>query len=226
MLVAQAKAAEEYFFEKQIPDSENERILAMLRQEMTNIVLIGMPGCGKSTLGDILSELTGREAIDLDRCIVEKAGRPIPEIFASEGEAAFRALERENPTRVRAVIGYDRALAARIYAACDIFLMPSASEPCGLSQMIASRYGALPVVHAVGGLFDTIKPYAQGEKGITGNGFCFTDYSAGALLESIDTALSVWQDTAQREKLVPRVMRTDFSWTRSAAVYHRLYALV
>ncbi len=141
-------------------------------------------------------------------------------------EDHFRALERENPARVRAVIGYDRALAARIYAACDIFLMPSASEPCGLSQMIASRYGALPVVHAVGGLFDTIKPYAQGEKGIEGNGFCFTEYSAGALLESIDTALSVWQDTAQREKLVSRVMRTDFSWTRSAAVYHRLYALV
>ena len=95
MLVAQAKAAEEYFFENQIPDSENERILSMLRQEMTNIVLIGMPGCGKSTLGEVLSALTGREAIDLDRCIVEKAGLPIPEIFASEGEAAFRALERE-----------------------------------------------------------------------------------------------------------------------------------
>ena len=95
MLVAQAKAAEEYFFEKQIPDSENERILSMLRQEMTNIVLIGMPGCGKSTLGAVLSAMTGREAIDLDRCIVEKAGRPIPEIFAAEGEAVFRALERE-----------------------------------------------------------------------------------------------------------------------------------
>ena len=95
MLVAQAKAAEEYFFEKQIPNSENERILSMLRQEMTNLVLIGMPGCGKSTLGEVLSAMTGREAIDLDRCIVEKVGRPIPEIFVSEGEAAFRALERE-----------------------------------------------------------------------------------------------------------------------------------
>jgi len=95
MLVAQAKAAEEYFFEKKISDSENERILAMLRKEMTNIVLIGMPGCGKTTLGQALAELTGREAIDLDQKIVEKAGRSIPEIFATEGEAAFRALERE-----------------------------------------------------------------------------------------------------------------------------------
>jgi shikimate dehydrogenase len=95
MLVAQAKAAEEHFFDKAIPDSENERILSMLRQEMTNIVLIGMPGCGKTTVGAALAELTGREAIDLDTKIVEKAGRSIPDIFAQEGENAFRALERE-----------------------------------------------------------------------------------------------------------------------------------
>ncbi|MBR5470651.1 MAG: shikimate kinase [Oscillibacter sp.] len=95
MLVAQAKAAEEHFFNKTIPDSENERILAMLRRDATNIVLIGMPGCGKTSVGQALAELTGREAIDLDQRIVEKAGRSIPEIFAAEGEAAFRALERE-----------------------------------------------------------------------------------------------------------------------------------
>ena len=95
MLVAQAKAAEEHFFEKTIPNSENERILAMLRQEMTNIVLIGMPGCGKSTLGLALAELTGRESIDLDQRVVEKAGCPIPQIFAEQGEPAFRDLERE-----------------------------------------------------------------------------------------------------------------------------------
>lgn len=141
-------------------------------------------------------------------------------------EDFFRTLERENPTRVRAYIGYDRDLASRIYAACDIFLMPSASEPCGLSQMIASRYGALPVVHTVGGLFDTIKPYRQTESGIEGNGFCFSDYSAGAFLQSVNEALALWRDGEQREKLMVRVMRTDFSWTRSAAVYHRLYALV
>ena len=95
MLVAQAKAAEEHFFEKLIPDSENERILAQLRRECTNIVLIGMPGSGKTTVGQALAELTGREAIDIDQRIVERAGRSIPDIFAQEGEAAFRALERE-----------------------------------------------------------------------------------------------------------------------------------
>ena len=95
MLVAQAKAAEEHFFEKSIPDSENERILALLRQECTNIVLIGMPGCGKTTVGQALSELTGREAVDIDRRIVERAGCSIPEMFAHGGESAFRALEQE-----------------------------------------------------------------------------------------------------------------------------------
>ena len=95
MLVAQAKAAEEHFFEKSIPGSENERILALLRQECTNIVLIGMPGCGKTTVGQALAELTGREAIDIDQRIVKRAGCSIPEIFAQGGETAFRALERE-----------------------------------------------------------------------------------------------------------------------------------
>lgn len=95
MLVAQAKAAEEHFFGKAIADSENERILAQLRREMTNLVLIGMPGSGKSTVGAALAALTGREAVDLDVRIAERAGRSIPEIFSAGGEAAFRALERE-----------------------------------------------------------------------------------------------------------------------------------
>ena len=95
MLVAQAKAAEEHFFEKSIPDSEYERILAHLRRECTNIVLIGMPGCGKTTVGQALAKLTGQEAVDVDQRIVARAGCSIPEIFARDGEAAFRALERE-----------------------------------------------------------------------------------------------------------------------------------
>ena len=94
MLVAQAKAAEEHFFETPIPDSENERILAQLRQETANIVLIGMPGCGKTTVGEALARLTGREAIDIDQRIVQTAGRSIPDIFARDGEATFRELER------------------------------------------------------------------------------------------------------------------------------------
>ncbi|WP_298016937.1 shikimate kinase [uncultured Dysosmobacter sp.] len=95
MLVAQAKAAEEHFFDRSIPDSENARILSMLRRDSANIVLIGMPGCGKTTVGQALAALTGREAIDIDARIVSRAGCSIPQIFAQGGETSFRALERE-----------------------------------------------------------------------------------------------------------------------------------
>ena len=95
MLVAQAKAAEELFFDRAIDDGENERILRLLRESMQNIVLIGMPGSGKTTVGAALGKLTGRRVIDLDEQIVCVAGKSIPEIFADSGEAAFRKLERE-----------------------------------------------------------------------------------------------------------------------------------
>ncbi|MEG2175844.1 MAG: shikimate kinase [Oscillibacter sp.] len=94
MLVAQAVAAEEHFFGKALPPSKTEEILAELRREMGNVVLIGMPGCGKSTVGQALADLTGREAIDVDAAIEQRTGRKIPEIFATDGEAAFRAMER------------------------------------------------------------------------------------------------------------------------------------
>lgn len=105
MLVAQAKAAEEHFTGRSIPDSENERIFRKLRQEMGNIVLIGMPGCGKTTVGQALAALTGREAVDIDARIAERAGCSIPEIFARGGEEEFRALEREETAKAGALSG-------------------------------------------------------------------------------------------------------------------------
>ena len=95
MLVYQAKAAEELFSGTQIPDSEVLRILAQLRRETQNIVLIGMPGCGKSAVGALLANISGRRAVDLDAEIEKATGRSIPEIFAQDGEERFRALERE-----------------------------------------------------------------------------------------------------------------------------------
>ena len=95
MLVWQAAAAEEYFFEKEIPDSLSEKILAGLRRDFTNLVLIGMPGCGKSTVGRCLGRLSGREVLELDAMIAERAGCSIPEIFAAQGEEGFRTLEHK-----------------------------------------------------------------------------------------------------------------------------------
>ncbi len=105
MLVAQAKTAEERFFGKPISDEENERILSQLRREMGNIVLIGMPGSGKSSIGQLLADLTGREAVDIDQKIADRAGCSIPEIFAQGGEAAFRVLEREETAKAGALTG-------------------------------------------------------------------------------------------------------------------------
>ena len=95
MLVQQAKRAEELFFDKSIPDEETEKIIARLWREMTNLVLIGMPGCGKTTVGRELAKLSGKPFVDLDGEIVRRAGKSIPEIFASEGEGPFRRLEHE-----------------------------------------------------------------------------------------------------------------------------------
>ena len=138
-------------------------------------------------------------------------------------EGFFRELEAKNKHRVCAYIGYDRALATRIYAGGDLFLMPSRSEPCGLSQMIASRYGAIPVVRGVGGLADSIKPYRCVGEEIEGNGFVFFEDSPEALLAACREALAVWRDARSRAALVRRVMRTDFSWARSACAYEQLY---
>ena len=99
MLVAQAKAAEELFFGCAIAEGENERILRLMRQSTQNIVLIGMPGSGKTTIGAALARLTGRQAVDLDEQIVKATGKTIPQIFAESGEAAFRAIEREQAQR-------------------------------------------------------------------------------------------------------------------------------
>ncbi len=95
MLVHQAKRAEELFFDKTIPDGETEKITAKLRRDMTNLVLVGMPGSGKTTVGQELARLSGKPFVDLDGEIVKRAGKPIPEIFASEGEGAFRDLEAQ-----------------------------------------------------------------------------------------------------------------------------------
>lgn len=95
MLVAQAVRTEELFFGRPIPEERTEEIIARLRRDRTNVVLIGMPGCGKTTVGRALSELTGRPLADLDEEVVRRAGKTIPEIFREDGEPAFRALERQ-----------------------------------------------------------------------------------------------------------------------------------
>jgi starch synthase len=135
----------------------------------------------------LITRLASHKGLDIVceaiRGILDTTGAQL--VVLGKGEARyeefFRQLEAERPQSVRALITYDRDLSRRIYAATDIFMMPSKSEPCGLSQMIASRYGAIPVVRETGGLADSIAPYWEKDGEMMGNGFTFAGYSAAEL---------------------------------------------
>ena len=140
-----------------------------------------------------------------------------------EYEQFFLKLAENFKGRVAALIKYDRDTSKRIYAASDIFLMPSKSEPCGLSQMIASRYGAIPVVRETGGLYDSIKGFWIDGETLCGNGFTFANYSSDELYERTCAAVELWNDAALRAEFVSKIMRVDFSWKTSAKKYLTLY---
>ncbi|MCK7484731.1 MAG: glycosyltransferase [Bacillus subtilis] len=128
-------------------------------------------------------------------------------------------------TKVRLYLGYNNRLAHRLYAASDLFLMPSKFEPCGLGQLIALKYGSLPLVRETGGLIDTVKPYNEFDK--TGNGFSFSHFNAHDMMHVLRYALSVYQnDPFAWDMLVERAMNEDFSWNRSADEYIALYKIL
>ena len=141
----------------------------------------------------------------------------------SQYEAFFRQLEADYPDRVRSFITYNRALSKKIYAAADIFLMPSRSEPCGLSQMIACRYGTVPVVRETGGLYDSIKPYYEDGDGVHGNGFTFANYNPMELAERTSAALELYYQKDKFAALRHRALTSDFSWDASAEKYMEMY---
>ncbi|MBQ1743261.1 MAG: glycogen synthase GlgA [Oscillospiraceae bacterium] len=137
-------------------------------------------------------------------------------------ETFFNYAAARYPGRIGVYLGYSESLAMQIYAGADLFLMPSKSEPCGLSQMIAMRYGTVPIVRETGGLKDTVHAYEawNGE----GNGFTFADYNAGDMAHVICEAIDLYHDNRTAfKKLQKRGMNEDFSWTRSAAEYHNIY---
>lgn len=190
---------------------------------------LGLPAREDVPVCSVISRLVSHKGIDLVKCIMGEflSQEDVQLVVLGSGEAEyedfFRGLEAQYPGKVRAVIKYDRDLAKRIYAASDIFIMPSKSEPCGLSQMIASRYGAVPVVRETGGLYDSIRPYWEEGAKINGNGFTFANYNAHELLDRLRAANSLFHDEKKWKKLVTKVMKTDFSWDASARKYIALY---
>ena len=172
----------------------------------------------------MITRLARQKGVDLLTCILDELlGSDMQFVILGTGDADYEQTLAEiagrHPDKMRALFKFDRALSQRLSAPADIFLMPSRSEPCGLAQMIACSYGALPVVRAVGGLYDTIIPY--GREGA--NGFVFNNYNAHELLFRIKDALSLYRNPDERGKLVRGAMTTDFSWERSASKYLSLY---
>lgn len=135
-----------------------------------------------------------------------------------EYESYFRWIAEKYPDKVGLRLGFVPDLARKIYAGADMFLMPSKSEPCGLSQMVALRYGTIPIVRETGGLKDSITDCGDGK----GNGFTFKSYNAHDMLDSIYRALTLYYNGDWNE-LVLRALNCDFSWGRSANAYIRLY---
>ena len=126
------------------------------------------------------------------------------------------------PDKFKVYLGYNPHLANEIYAGSDIFLMPSRYEPCGLSQMIAMRFGTIPVVRETGGLKDTVHPYNVFTN--EGNGFSFTNFNADDMLYTIKVAEGIYYDRPEVWKdLIRRNMEADFSWDKAAREYVKLY---
>lgn len=180
----------------------------------------GLPaGAAEVPLIGIVSRLTRQKGADL---IAEVAGEIVTAGFClvalgngePEYEDFFRRMAAEYPDRIAVRIGFDNALAHRIEAGADLFLMPSRYEPCGLNQIYSLRYGTVPVVRATGGLDDTIED---------GTGFKFAEYTGQALAAALREAGRVFAGEAEWRAMMLRGMRKDFSWTRSAAAYSALY---
>jgi starch synthase len=129
-------------------------------------------------------------------------------------------LKKEHPGQVSLTLGFDNTLAHKIYAGSDLFLMPSRYEPCGLGQMIALKYGTVPVVRETGGLADSIQ---DADKSPKGNGFSFQNYEAKALVDTLSRAVAAFRQRERWPRLVQRAMACDFSWAAAARKYAKVF---
>lgn len=180
-----------------------------------NIPLIGM-----------VSRLTHQKGCDLIINMLEGLlQKDVQVVFLGTGdqlyERVLKEFEQRYPDKVRSNILFDNELAHKIYASSDMFLMPSLFEPCGLGQLIALRYGSIPIVRETGGLKDTIIDYD--EKSNEGNGFAFKNYNYVELIEKIEYAIDVYKNKEIWQSLVMRAMNSYNSWYKSAEEYKKLY---
>ena len=186
---------------------------------------VGLPERPDVPLIAVVSRLDDQKGIDLIvnglSEIIEYTDAQLMVLGSGYGpyEDAFRLATALRPDRVANFIGFNAPLAQRVYAGADIFLMPSSFEPCGLSQMMAMRYGTIPVVRATGGLVDTVPDMNQPN----GIGVVFAEYSVPAMLTGLGRALAAYRQPTDWPHFVRRAMEQDFSWTTAARRYDDVY---
>ncbi len=175
----------------------------------------------------MVSRLATHKGFDLVKYVLEElvCNNDVQFVILGTGEKIyedyFRYLAGKYPNKVCAWFEFNKAVSKKFYAGADMFLMPSKSEPCGLSQMIACRYGTVPIVREVGGLADTIQAYNEYEG--TGNGFSFKNYNAHEMMNVIKYAMYIYSMPEKWAEIVKTSMNTDFSWDLSAKKYIDIY---
>lgn len=182
--------------------------------------LLSLPERADVPIISMVSRLVSHKGLDLVTYIIEELLQDdIQIVILGTGDAHFEGffkdLARRYPDKLSANIVFNGDLSRKIYSGSDIFLMPSKSEPCGLSQMIACRYGTIPIVRETGGLYDSIKPLE--------NGYTFSNYNAHDMMYVIKEAVKDYKNKPEWTKLMKRAATTDFSWGHSAKEYDALY---
>ena len=190
--------------------------------------MLGLPVRDDVFMIGIISRMTSQKGFDLIAYILDEIFDTMDVQFVVLGtgegqyENMFHHFHNKYPDKLWAHIGYSDEYAHKIYASCDAFLMPSLFEPCGLGQMMAMRYGTLPIVRETGGLKDTVEAYNEYEN--TGTGFSFSNYNAHEMLFILRYAQNIYKENRSRwNEIVQRAMQKDFSWGASAKSYETLY---
>lgn len=189
---------------------------------------LGLPVDKDKYMIAIISRLTDQKGLDLVNYAIERiCDENTQFVIIGTGEQRyenmFRHYQWKYPDRVSANICYSDELAHKLYAAADTMLMPSLFEPCGLTQLIALRYGTIPIVRETGGLKDTVVPYNEFDG--SGTGFSFANYNGDEMLGAINYSKAVYYDhRAEWDKMVIRGMEADFSWNSSARQYEGMYS--
>jgi starch synthase len=205
--------------------AENLSGKVQCKQDLLSAFNVAKPDLNLPVMG-IVSRFAAQKGFDLIAQIMDRLAREeMIAVALGAGdkpyEEMFLRLQKQFPQKIAVKIAYDNALAHKIEAGSDMFLMPSKYEPCGLNQIYSLRYGTVPIVRATGGLDDTIEPWNP--RTGKGTGFKFSEYSGEALLEAIKEALSAFRDQSSWQKLMRNGMGKDFSWNASAREYVRVY---